>query len=155
MCRSSCERIVAVMTTHAPRDIFGLDHHPHTHNHPHSRKKVRNLGLAAVALASIGVTAVAIGADDTQTAAVPSAPVVEDCDSLWARVRALGLPETASESAAATLGLTVQGPWISSDGLTWEHLDGRTMVVATPLVENPTATTDCAADAATDEGGRS
>src|SRR5690606_11996288 len=51
-------------------------------------------------------------------------------ERLWDRVRAVGVPEDRWLAVAAELGLSVRGPWISDDGLRWEHLDGRTIVVA-------------------------
>ena len=69
------------------------------------------------------------GDADCPTTPVPSGA---DNDDLWDRVRTTGIPEHWWEPVATAMGLTPRGPWISVDGLTWEHLDGRRIVVATP-----------------------
>lgn len=138
------------MTTHEPRDVYRLDDQPHT--------TLRDIGLVATALVFAGVFAVAVGGDmsvagDSPPDAAPAAPADDDCGSLWDRVRVLGLPEASWVPAATALGLTPRGAWISADGLTWEHTDGRTAVVASPRSASSTNGTDCATGA--DAGGRS
>ena len=106
----------------------------------------------ATSLAFAGVFAVAVGggtsvAGEALPIAASAAPAADDCGSLWDRVRVLGLPEATWEPAATALGLTPRGPWISSDGLTWEHTDGRTVAVANPRSSASANGTDCAVDA--------
>jgi hypothetical protein len=104
--------------------------------HP-SRRAVRVL-LAAIAL-SLGGAALHVA--DGETADRPStvecshpgrSTAAAACNGLWDRVRALGLPEHEWASAAEAMGLFPRDGWISDDGLRWEHLDGRSYVVATP-----------------------
>jgi hypothetical protein len=106
---------------------------------PTERPARRGVRLAVVAIAlSLGVAAVQVATDATADGPAPldctSSAQADDsfCDGLWGRVRALGLPEDEWTAAAEAMGLFPRGEWISDDGLRWEHLDGRTHVVATP-----------------------
>ena len=138
------------MTTHEPGDIYRLDDQPRT--------RVRDIGLVTTALAFAGVFAIAGGdmpvAGEPPPAAAPAASPGDECGPLWDRVRVLDLPEVSWDLAATAIGLTSRGGWISADGLTWEHLDGRTAVVATPRAAASTSKTDCPTGADTDETSR-
>jgi hypothetical protein len=88
---------------------------------------------SAVALLVLAGWLAAVGGahGEAERQAIDRSPAADD-RGLWDRVRTLDLPDYAWESAAIGLGLTPRGPWISADGLTWEHLDGRVVVVANP-----------------------
>jgi hypothetical protein len=102
------------------------------------RPRRRAPWLAGVALAAgLGVAALAVADGPTDAPPVvdcaETAPASGDaCGPLWGQVLALGLPESEWEAAAEAIGLSPRGSWISDDGLRWEHLDGRSYVVATP-----------------------
>lgn len=120
-------------------------------NHRRHRRGVR-LVASSLALAAIvggAFSSGSIAADDEglqaragHPAALPTASA-EVGDDLWNRIRVLGLPRQWWEPVAIAMGLTPRGEWISADGLTWEHLDGRRIVVATPRTPTPTGDQTC------------
>lgn len=104
------------------------------------RRHRRGRRLAVTTLALTAALGGAVGADPIVAAPDappnggaerPPSPCSAD-DDLWDRVRMTGIPEHWWEPVAAAMWLTPRSPWISLDGLTWEHLDGRRVVVATP-----------------------
>ena len=142
----------------------------HTNQKPASRRARRGVQIGAAALVASATFGAAyheqvVDGDDPPIArahAPTSHASDSDCDHLWDRVPVLSLPEAAWESAAEGLGLSAQGSWVSDDGLTWEHLDGEVIVVATPTAPSPTAsqeagcrTDDPAHDEAKHTTGRS
>ena len=139
------------MKHHASRDALRL-HIPNRHD-------LRDLGIAAGALVAAGVFTVAAGnrilvdGDPVATAA-PAPELDAECDRLWDLVRVSGRPDATTESAAAEAGLVSRGSWISFDGLTWEHVDGRIVVVAHPRSATTLHDAACADGAVTDESSR-
>jgi hypothetical protein len=107
---------------------------------PQGRRARRGVQLGATALVALAAFGAAyhqqvVDADDapTERAHAPTTRAPDtDCSNLWDRVPVSGLPRAAWESAAEGVGLSAQGPWVSVDGLSWEHLDGSVIVVATP-----------------------
>jgi hypothetical protein len=98
---------------------------------PRRSRRRRGIGYAAVVLVAAGWLASAGGAlGEAEQQAIDPTPAADR--DLWDRVRTMDLPDYAWESAATGLGLAIRGPWISADGLTWEHLDGRVVEVAKP-----------------------
>lgn len=151
MCRSPRQRIVPDMKRHDTRDLHRLDDNIH-HNG-------RNLVIAAGIVLAAGLVAVAGGDrlladDDPIRAAAPASTPDRECGPLWDRVRVSGRPGDTVESAAAAVGLVAHGPWISADGLTFEHLDGRVVVVARPRPATSSDDATCAVGAVTDESSR-
>jgi hypothetical protein len=105
--------------------------------HISNRHDLKDIGIAASALIAAGVFSIAAGstllADGEPVATAATAPpLASERDRLWDRIHLTGLPEATVESAAADAGLVSRGSWISFDGLTWEHIDGRVVVVANP-----------------------
>lgn len=142
----------------------------HRNHKPESSRARRVIQVGATALAMSAALGVAYhhqvaGADDAPTARAhaPTSDATDShCDGLWDRVPVLSLPRAAWESAAEGLGLSAQGSWVSLDGLSWEHLDGTVIVVATPRSPSPTSSRElvCPTDGAgrheaADETGRS
>ena len=123
---------------------------PRTNHQPASRRARRGVQIGATALVVSATLGAAYhqqvaDADDppTERAHAPTTRAPDDvCDHLWDRVPVSGLPRAAWESAAEGLGLSAQGAWVSVDGLTWEHLDGSVIVVASPRPPSPTASRD-------------
>jgi hypothetical protein len=113
---------------------------------PTSRRARRGVQVGAAALlvsAALGAAyhEQVVDADEAPTArahAPTSRAPDTGCDRLWDRVPTPSLPRAAWESAATGLGLSAQGPWVSADGLSWEHLDGTVVVVAAPRSPSPT-----------------
>lgn len=121
--------------------------------HLPNRRDLRDVALAASAVVAAGVLSGAAGnsllADGQPVAALATAPPLDaERDRLWDRVHLTGLPEATVESAVAEAGLVSRGSWISLDGLTWEHIDGRVVVVASPRrATSPDAGPDAGHDA--------
>lgn len=123
---------------------------PHQTHKPAGRRGRRGVQIGATALVVSATLGAAyhqqvVDADDPPTArahAPTSRAPDDDCDHLWDRVPVSGLPRAAWESAAEGLGLSAQGPWVSVDGLTWEHLDGSVVVVASPRPPSQRASRD-------------
>lgn len=106
-----------------------------------------------------GVFTIAAGntllADGDPVATAAPAPLHDaECGPLWEQVGVSGRPDATLESAAAEAGLVTRGSWISLDGLTWEHVDGRIVVVAHPRSATSSRDTNCAVGAPTDESSR-
>jgi hypothetical protein len=123
---------------------------PHQNHKPASRRARRGVQIGATALVVSATLGAAyhqqvVDTDDTPTArahAPTSRAPDPGCGSLWDRVSLSSLPRAAWESAAEGLGLSAQGPWVSADGLTWEHLDGSVIVVAAPRSPSQDASRD-------------
>jgi hypothetical protein len=139
------------MQRHDNRDLHRLDDNIHQNR--------RNHVIAAGAVLAAGLVAVAGGdrllADDDPIPVAAPAPIpASECGPLWARVQVSGRPGDTVESAAAAVGLVARGPWISADGLTFEHLDGRVVVVARPRPATPSQDATCALGAVAGEWSR-
>lgn len=123
------------------------------------RHDLRDLGVAVSAVVAAGVFTIAAGNTllangDPVVTAAPAPHVDAECGRLWDRVQLSGWPDATTESAAAQAGLVSRGSWISLDGLTWEHVDGRVVVVAHPRSATSPRDTTCTASAGTDESSR-
>lgn len=82
--------------------------------HIPTRRDLRDIAVAASAVVAAGVFTIAAGdrilADGDAPVAAAAAPDQQDC----------------------AVDLVTRGSWISLDGVTWEHVDGRIVVVAHP-----------------------
>jgi hypothetical protein len=131
----------------------------HQQQRPESRRARRGIQIGATALiasAAFGFVShqQVVGADDAPTTPTSSAAAAS-CDHLWDRVPVSGLPRAAWESAAEGVGLSAQGSWVSADGLSWEHLDGRVIVVATPRTPSTATSQDaCSTHGTAGDGER-
>ena len=139
------------MKLNQTRDILRL--------HIPNRRDLRDIGIATSAMVAAGVFTIAAGesllADGDPVATAAPAPALDaECGGLWEQVQLSGRPEATTESAAAEVGLVSRGPWISLDGLSWEHIDGRIVVVAHPRSNPSPRDTSCASDAANAESSR-
>ena len=139
------------MRTNTSRDSFRL--------HIPNRRDLRDIAIAASAMVAAGVFTVAAGSSmladgDPVAVAAPAPQPDAACDRLWDLVRVSGRPDATTASAAAEAGLAARGAWISSDGLSWEHIDGRIVVVAHPRSATSSRATICAADGGTGESSR-
>lgn len=145
MCGEGAEAHGSGMQQNQARDTFRL----HTPTH----RDLRDLGIAVGVLVTTGVLAFAAGdrvLSDGGTA-VSAAPAPTGCDPTWDH--ASGRADAIVESAAADAGLVTRGAWVSRDGLTWEHVDGRVVVVAHPRTARGELPVGCAGADAT-EGSR-
>ena len=104
-----------------------------------TRRRRRLLALALTGASAAGIVTAerAAVADEPQPPGVQPdrrtvAPAIRTCDHLWDQILVLGLPEQARSSVAEHFGFAQSQDWLSADGLTWEHLDGRLVTVATP-----------------------
>jgi hypothetical protein len=113
-------------------DIPGGTPH-HADAAPRRLRRPGRLALAlVVALSLAGIQAVASGPTDAPTALECESTGGPTCNRLWDRVRVLDIPRGRWATVATAMGLFPRGDWISDDGLYWEHLDGRSFVVAHP-----------------------
>ena len=128
-------------------DTFRL----HTPNH----RDLRDLGIAAGVLVTAGVLAFAAGdrvlSDGGTAVSAASAPAA--CGSLWDQDHGTGRADASVETAATHAGLVTRGSWTSHDGLTWEHVDGRVVVVANPRTDRGELPVSCL-DTDADDGSR-
>ena len=141
------------MNTNNPHDQRADSHTagaPHDFEHPTAaaapagprtlRRNRRRVLVSTTALLAVGAFGGLLGGhlvaeDEPQRDAREPSPAptsADECDSMWSRIRALGLPRESLTSIATALGFTARDMWASADGLTWEHLDGRVVVVAQP-----------------------
>jgi len=103
--------------------------------HIPTRRDLRDIAVAASAVVAAGVFTIAAGdriLADAGTAPTAAPTPTDECGGLWDRVAVSGEPDRTVESLAADVGLVTRGSWISLDGVTWEHVDGRIVVVAHP-----------------------
>ena len=101
------------------------------------RGRRKRLALTAAAFVAVGAFAGVAGSqlmmDDASNPDPPLAAAASvDCTALWDHIRGLDVPEPSWEAVASSIGLFPRGEWISADGVSWEHRDGRVMVVAHP-----------------------
>ena len=135
---------------HIPsRDAYRLDTPTH--------RDLRDLCVATGILMAAGVFAYAAGdrvlSDGGSAAFAAPAPAVAACGSLWDQDHGTGRADASVEAVATHAGLVSRGPWISRDGLAWEHVDGRLVVVANPRSDRGELPVSCL-DADADDGSR-
>ena len=101
---------------------------------PARRKRLALTAAAFVAVGALGGLAGSQFAGDEAANAdrPPAEPAPVECAPLWDQIRALDVPEASWEAVATAMGLFPRDEWISADGVSWEHRDGRVMVVARP-----------------------
>ena len=101
---------------------------------PARRKRLALTAAAFVAVGALGgVAGSQLTMDEASNTDRPPAEQASlECAALWDQFSALDVPEASREAVATAMGLFPRGEWISADGLSWEHRDGRVMVVASP-----------------------
>lgn len=103
------------------------------------------LTLTAALTGAFGAGSIAAAgerlSDNAERPSLPSQTGADD-GNLWDRIRLIGLPRHYWVPVATAMGLSPRDGWISADGLTWDHLDGRRIVVATPRTPNAGYTGD-------------